>query len=114
MKTINGTNYTYLPEERETHLRYDYVDKAWYAWSCIPKHIDQMKKQGWTVTSEDQYATYLTAPAHAVKIMPAEKKKRQMTDAQREALKKNGFASRKHDDEKTRDNNANETLNKTA
>lgn len=105
MKTANGTNYIYLPEERETHLRYDYVDKAWYAWSCIPKHIDQMKRQGWTVTKEDQYATYLTAPAHAVKIMPAEKKKRQMTDAQREALRKNGFASRKKEEEIPHDNN---------
>ena len=114
MKTANGTNYTYLPEERETHFTYDYVMKMWKAWSNIPKHINQMKGQGWTITKEDQYGTYLTAPANAVKIMPAEKKKRQMTDAQREALKKNGFASRKRDDEKTRDNNANETLNKTA
>jgi len=109
MKTANGTEYNYLPEERETPLRYDYVDKTWYAWSNIPKHIDQFKRQGWEITKEDQYGTYFKAPAHAVKIMPAEKKKRQMTDKQREALAKNRFPSRKQSEEFSRDNNADET-----
>jgi len=38
-----------------------------------------------------------------------EKKKRQMTDKQREALAKNRFPSRKQSEEFSRDNNADET-----
>lgn len=106
MKTANGTEYTYLPEERETHLTYDYVTKTWRAWSNIGKHIDQMKKNGWTIEKEDQYGATLTAPVHAVKIMPAEKKKRQMTEKQRAILAKNRFPSRKQSEEIPRDNNA--------
>lgn len=109
MKTANGTEYNCRPEERETHIRWDPVGKVWIAWSCIPKHIDQFKRQGWTITEENKDGLFFEAPAHAVKIMPAEKKKRQMTDKQREALAKNRFPSRKQSEEFSRDNNADET-----
>lgn len=105
MKTVTGTQYTYLPEERETHHRYDPIEKAWITWSNIPKDIERMKRQGWTLLHEDQYGAKFTAPPHALKIMPAEKKKRQLTEKQRASLAKNGFAARKHDTEISRDNN---------
>lgn len=109
MKTANGTEYKYLPEERETHHRYDPMEKAWITWSNIPKDIDKMKRAGWTVVLEDQYGVKFKAPAHAIKIMPAEKKKRQMSEKQRAALAKNRFPSRKQTEEISRDNNADET-----
>lgn len=112
MKTTNGTQYQCLPTERETHIRFDPVDKVWIAWSNMPKYIDQFKRQGWKITEEDENGIYFEAQAHAVKIMPAEKKKRQLTEKQREALAKNGFASRKQSEEGTRDNNADITLHK--
>ena len=106
MKTANETQYKCSPEERETTIRYDYVAKVWIAWSNIPRQIDQMKRQGWTVLSEDQYGVKFEAPAHAVKIMPTVKKQRQLSDKQREALAKNRFPAKKQAAEKTRDNNA--------
>ena len=105
MKTATRTQYTYLPEERETLHRYDPIDKVWVTWSNIPKDIERMKRAGWTVVLENQYGVKFIAPAHAIKIMPAEKKKRQLTEKQRAALAKNGFAARKHDAEISRDNN---------
>lgn len=94
MMTANGTEYTYLPEERETILRYDHVDKTWYAWSCIPKHINDMSKKGWELVNEDQYGAKYKAPVHAVKIMPAEKRKREMSEAQKAALARHAFTAR--------------------
>lgn len=110
MKTANGTNYTYLPEERETYHRYDPIEKAFFSWSNIPKDIDKMKRAGWEIVLEDQYGVKFKAPPHAIKIMPAEKKKRQLSEKQREALAKNRFPSQKQQAEKTRDNNAAVTL----
>ena len=104
MKTATGAEYRYSREELETIHRYDAVDKAWYTWSNIPKHIQQMKKLGWEVVKEDQYGVKFKAPEHAVKPMPAEKKKRQLTEKQRAALARNRFTSRK-----ARENIAGET-----
>lgn len=104
MKTATGAEYRYSREELETIHRYDAVDKAWYTWSNIPRDIQTMKKLGWTIVVENQYGVKFKAPEHAIKLMPAEKKKRQLTEKQRAALARNRFTSRK-----TRDNIAGET-----
>lgn len=45
MKTfIRTTRLT--PEERETHLNFDYIDKVWYMESNIPRHINKALKSG--------------------------------------------------------------------
>ena len=113
MNTTNGTNYTYLLEERETHHRYDPIEKAWITWSNIAKDIERMKRAGWTVVLEDQYGVKFIAPADAIKIMPAKKKKRQMSEKQRAALAKNRFTSRKQAEENSCENNAEKILYET-
>lgn len=113
MNRTNGTNHTYRLEERETHHRYDTIKKAWITWSNIPKDIEKMKRAGWTVILEDQYGVKFAAPAHAIKIMPAEKKKRQMSEKQRAALAKNRFTSRKQAEKNSCDNNADKTFYET-
>ena len=109
MKTADGREYSYCKEEQETIHRYDAVDKAWYSWSCIPKHINELKEKGWEIVKEDQYGVKFKAPAHAVKIMPAEKKKRQLSEKQREALAKYGFGAREQAQRDSRDTIADET-----
>ena len=66
--------------ERETILRRD--ADGWHAWSCIPADIAKFKRQGWTLEREDRYGAQFTAPNHAVKIGPREK--RQLSAAQLE------------------------------
>lgn len=66
-------------EEMETVLRYDYVDKVWIAYSCIPKHINKLEKSGWVVKERgSDYATF-TAPQNAVTIRSIIKKEKNET-----------------------------------
>ena len=41
----------FLNDERETILRYDYVNKRWYAWTNVEGHINKFRKQSWDETS---------------------------------------------------------------
>lgn len=34
-------------DERETILRFDYMDQMWYAWTNVPAHITKFQKQHW-------------------------------------------------------------------
>ena len=81
MKTANGTEYKYSREEQETIYRYDAVERMWHAWSNIPKEIERLKRQGWTLTKEDQYGAYFEAPSFALKIGKAYKA--QLTDEEK-------------------------------
>lgn len=84
-------------DEMETIFRYDLAESAWYAWSCISKHINAMKKKGWIVVEEDEEFSKLKAPAHALKISNAKKpEKRPMTEEQREATRKRLAEAREH------------------
>ena len=85
MKTIKV--YSELTrEERETHLNYDYVDKAWMMDSTVPKHFRKALKQGWTPVCQFVYedgtvcGMVLTAPERAITIRNTEKK--QMSEKQ--------------------------------
>ena len=49
---IKKINYTISQEERETLLRYDYLDKCWYVETSVPTHITKFKKQGWEIVSQ--------------------------------------------------------------
>lgn len=86
MRTTNGTNYAYSLVEKETIYRYDAVDRIWYAWSCIPKHIAELKRQGWELVREDEFGAEFKAPEFALKIGRAQKRQRQLTDKQKAAL----------------------------
>ena len=44
--------YSISQEERETLLRYDYLDKYWYVETSVPTHITKFKKQGWEIISQ--------------------------------------------------------------
>jgi len=73
----------------ETILRYDSVDECWYAWSVVPKHINAMKKRGWTLLSEQDGCVSMKAPAYAVHIGKAEKSiQKSISEEQKEAMRK--------------------------
>lgn len=80
-------------EERETHLSYDLVDKAWTMTSSVPKHFRKALKQGWTPVKQYVYEDgticemVLTAPERAVTIRNTEKK--QLSDKQLAHLREN-------------------------
>ena len=78
--------------EQETVIRRD--KEGLHAWSDIPYDIKRFKEAGWTIVYEDKYGVKFTAPDHAIQIKPAEKRKRQLTEAQKAALAKHAFASR--------------------
>lgn len=75
-----------VPEERETLLNYDPIDKIWIMDSTIPKHFNKALKQGWTLIEKHVYedgavfGMKLKAPERAVTIRNVEKKK--MSDKQ--------------------------------
>lgn len=50
---VRNTKLT--PEERETHLNFDYIDKVWYMDSSIPRHISKALKTGWTPIEKHVY-----------------------------------------------------------
>lgn len=70
--------------EQETIIRRD--KDGLHAWSNILSDIRQFRKQGWTVEKEDRYGVSFIAPDHAISIRPAVKRKRQMSDEQKQAL----------------------------
>ena len=42
-------------DEKETVIVYDHVNKKWYADTTLSKHVNKLKKQGWTQTVEYVY-----------------------------------------------------------
>ena len=80
MKTVKiGTRLT--PEERETILIYDNVDKKWTMDSTVTKHFNKALHQKWTVEQQYIYddgtvcGMVLTAPDRAITIRNTDKKK---------------------------------------
>lgn len=79
------------PEERETILNYDSIDKIWTMETTVPKHFRKALKQGWTPIRQYVYedgtvcGMELTAPERAVTIRSTTKK--QMSKKQLENLK---------------------------
>ena len=109
MKTADGREYSYRTEELETIIRYDAVDKMYHVRSNIKRDVKEMKAKGWVPTHESEYEVSFLMPRHAIKFMPAEKKKRQLSEKQREALAKNGFGARRKAGGDVRDIIADET-----
>lgn len=76
-------------EEREVHLWFDDIDHVWRAESSILKYIRAFRKAGWkelNCNNDDNGTPVIAmfeAPAHAISIRKAERKKRVMTDEQR-------------------------------
>jgi len=75
--------------EQETIIRRDC--EGLHAWSNVPSDINRFKEQGWRIVKEDRYGIKFDAPDHAIRIMPAKKRKRELTEKQRAALAKNSF-----------------------
>ena len=91
---IKKINYTISQEERETLLRYDYLDQCWYVETSVPTHITKFKKQGWEIVSQTvnengnvQVVEFKCDNPSSVIIGKAEKKKRELTEEQRESLR---------------------------
>lgn len=87
-KTMVGT---LAKEERETVLRFDYLEQCWYVDTSIPKHINKFKKQGWEITSQTinengniQAVEFKCNNLSSITIGKAEKKKRELTEEQRQ------------------------------
>ena len=81
-------------EERETLLRFDYLDQCWYVETSVPIHITKFKKQGWEIVSQTvnhlgnvQVVEFKCDNPSSVIIGKAEKKKRELTEEQRESLR---------------------------
>lgn len=68
-------------EERECHILYDNVSKAWRMDTTILKFANKAKKQGWEQLVEYKYPDgtevggVFCCPAHGITIRGAEKKK---------------------------------------
>ena len=75
--------------EQETIIRRDV--EGLHAWSNVPSDIRSFREKGWTVVVEDKYGVKFTAPDHAIRIMPAEKKTRRISEKQREALARHAY-----------------------
>lgn len=80
-------------QEKETVMRYDYIDKNWIMDSTISTHYNKALRQGWTPLTEyvyedgTVYGYKLEAPGRAVTIRSIEKK--QVSEKQMENLTKN-------------------------
>lgn len=48
-------NVKLTPEERETHISFDYISKKWYMESSIQRHISKALKTGWTPIEKHVY-----------------------------------------------------------
>ena len=88
---IKKINYTISQEERETLLRYDYLDQCWYVETSVPTHITKFKKQGWEIVSQTvnhlgnvQVVEFKCDNPSSIIIGKAEKKK--LTEEQRKIV----------------------------
>ena len=88
---IKKINYTISQEENETLLRYDYIDQCWYVETSVPTHITKFKKQGWEIVSQTvnengnvQVVEFKCNNPSSITIGKAEKKKRELTEEQRQ------------------------------
>ena len=91
---IKKINYTVSQEERETLLRYDYLDQCWYVETSVPTHITKFKKQGWEIVSQTvnhlgniQVVEFKCDNPSSITIGKAEKRKIQITEEHRESLR---------------------------
>ena len=91
---IKKINYTISQEERETLLRYDYLDQCWYVETSVPTHITKFKKQGWEIVSQTvnhlgnvQVVEFKCDNPSSITIGKAEKRKMQITEEHRESLR---------------------------
>ena len=78
-------------EERETLLRFDYLDQCWYVETSVPTHITKFKKQGWEIVSQTvnhlgnvQVVEFKCDNPSSIIIGKAEKKK--LTEEQRKIV----------------------------
>lgn len=90
IKTISSN---ILNEEKETLLRYDYIEKCWYVDTSVPSHITKFKKQGWEIVSQTvneqgviQAVEFKCNNPSSISINKAEKRKKEMTEEQRKIL----------------------------
>ena len=81
-------------EERETLLRFDYLDQCWYVETSVPTHITKFKKQGWEIVSQTlskdgsiQAVEFKCDNPSSITIGKAEKRKIQITEEHRESLR---------------------------
>lgn len=82
-----------LLEERETLLRYDYLEKCWYVETSVPTHITKFKNQGWEIVSQTineqgvvQVAEFKCNNPSSISIRCAVKSKKNLTEEQRKKL----------------------------
>ena len=90
---INKINYSISLEEKETILRYDYLEKKWYVETSVPSHITKFKKQGWKIVSQTvnkqgiiQAVEFECSNPSSISIGRAEKRKRELTEEQRKKV----------------------------
>lgn len=91
--TIKYMNGSLSREERETLLRFDYLEQYWYADTSVPTHITKFKRQGWEVVSQTinedgiiQAIEFRCANPSSITIGNAKKRKRVLTEEQRQKL----------------------------
>lgn len=88
---IKKISYTISQEEKETVLRFDYIDQCWYVETSVPTHITKFKKQGWEIVSQTinhlgniQVVEFKCDNPSSISINKAEKRK--LTEEQRKVV----------------------------
>lgn len=82
----------YSPEERETVIRFDELDNAWYFETSVRKHITKIEKriELYEILDEEidkrGNRIYIRARMLDAGISPFAKPKRKLTDGQRQAI----------------------------
>ncbi|HEL2544068.1 TPA: hypothetical protein TZ305_000088 [Streptococcus suis] len=86
----------YLPEERETVIRYDELDDCWYFESNVRRHVTKILKMEHAFESvekelENNFCIYVRAKLLNLddfSVSPFVKNKRKMTEKQKQVLEK--------------------------
>ena len=91
--TIKYMNGSLSREERETLLRFDYLEQYWYVDTSVPTHITKFKRQGWEVVSQTinedgivQAVEFRCTNPSSITIGNVKKRKRVLTEEQRQKL----------------------------
>jgi len=85
--------YKLTREEMETIIRANAASQQWEIVTADPKIIRRMAKQGYQQDKRENPWAYVsfTVPFDRIAIKKAEKRKRELTEKQRKALKSHSF-----------------------
>lgn len=87
-------NYKLTKEERETRISFLEIENKWFADTTVQKDMKRFQEQGWFVTGIQHYSDgsvmsmQFEAPRSSITIGKAVRRKRTMSEEQRQAAAK--------------------------